>query len=247
MTPPTRKLLAPDLAELLLERARFIRDPATGVGALVDVKSRVRRHLTREINAPTASNGLPVRNSDTGARTRMPGIAHDEAHGTVVWACDEPRCGHTGTEPTDLGAHNAYRYHVANEHPTVKLTTVEAAALAGTAPTNDRRAKAVQRLSDHIIALDVHARGIRNELALLARLDIAEPPAETPQCWAMARIGKDEDVFARRVIAGTGYSLGRWAYDWVGRHGRLPTEDECRAHAEGRKVRVAVEKSGASL
>lgn len=34
------------------------------------------------------------------------------------------------------------------------------------------------------------------------------------------------------------FRLGRWAYDFARRTGRLPSEEETRAHLEGRRVRV---------
>lgn len=67
-----------------------------------------------------------------------------------------------------------------------------------------------------------------------------------PGCWAMARIGAWEPVHRTTNLADIlahpldePRPLGRWAYDFARRQGRLPTADECRRHRDGKKVMVA--------
>lgn len=60
-------------------------------------------------------------------------------------------------------------------------------------------------------------------------------------CEVMKRYGVWEPIFRETDLGGVlnrKYHLGRWAYDFAVRYGRLPIEHECRAHIEGRKVRV---------
>jgi hypothetical protein len=62
-----------------------------------------------------------------------------------------------------------------------------------------------------------------------------------PICWAMARVGSVEPVWRTGDVGGRlkeSRPLGKWAYEFVMAMGRAPAAEECRARAEGRRVRV---------
>lgn len=84
-------------------------------------------------------------------------------------------------------------------------------------------------------------------------LPLAKPGKTAPvnndrQCWIMATIGHHEPAYRVTDFEGAlanGVRLadgprpvGRWAYDFVRRSGRLPSDIEKRAHAQGRNVNV---------
>lgn len=123
---------------------------------------------------------------------------------------------------------------------TVDVTAVELAVMRRERPVADPYRTGVRRASQ---AFQNAVRQLDQCLKALDALDLLDDLrdddaglAPDPGCWAMARVDSWEPIFRRTKIGNRYFELGRWAYDFVGRAGRLPTEEECRRHAEGRKV-----------
>jgi hypothetical protein len=76
-----------------------------------------------------------------------------------------------------------------------------------------------------------------------ARLGV--PDGLEPGCSIVAGIGEWEPPYRTTDFAHVPHGpllpepriVGRWAYDFVGRHGRLPTTEERREHRDGRRHR----------
>lgn len=128
----------------------------------------------------------------------------------------------------------------------VDLTSVEAAADARPLHrdpllTAERRARqALTRAAHNLDTAQAHLRHAEQ----LRHTTLVHNPE--PGCWIMHRIGAWEpihrvtdftDIFARPLDEPR--AVGRWAYDFARRVGRLPTIDECRRHQRGDKVMVA--------
>lgn len=124
----------------------------------------------------------------------------------------------------------------------VSLTSVEAAVVARAGRRSDpfdadvlRAVAAVERAGDALASLTL-------ALAEIARHRVPEAPVSDEngaRCTLMARIGVTEPVHARTTLDGllpTPTPVGRWVYDFARTIGRLPTADEMRAHADGRRV-----------
>lgn len=123
---------------------------------------------------------------------------------------------------------------------TVDVTAVELAVMRRERPTADPYRTGVRRAAK---SFEQAARQLDQCLKALDALDLLDDLrdddaglAPDPGCWAMARVDSWEPIFRRTKIGNRYFELGRWAYDFLGRAGRLPTTDECKRHAEGRKV-----------
>jgi hypothetical protein len=112
----------------------------------------------------------------------------------------------------------------------------------GTAATNPRQRddvdhlvrRALSSLTTAVQALHTVEACITSVENLADDADLNPPPG----CEIMARIGVWEPVHRRTTFNGDDYDLGRWVYDFARLAGRLPTRDECRLHAQGRRVRI---------
>lgn len=105
----------------------------------------------------------------------------------------------------------------------------------------DQLAELVQSAATHLEQAVVHVQGLAANLDAIDRLADDKDLNPEPGCWAMARIGHWEPVHRSGDVGGRlkeARPLGRWAYDFTVNEGRLPTPEECRAHAEGRRVRL---------
>jgi hypothetical protein len=65
-------------------------------------------------------------------------------------------------------------------------------------------------------------------------IDLNPPPG----CQAMERVDHWEAIHAKVVVDGKEWALGNWAYRFTRDRGRLPSPDECRQRARGRRVMV---------
>lgn len=104
-----------------------------------------------------------------------------------------------------------------------------------------RAAQALETASRAISALTTELEIIDSIQALV---DEDLDPDLEPGCWAMARVDSWEAIFRNTEIPGiaeTKFPLGRWAYDFVTRTGRLPTTEECERHKAGQRVRLPAE------
>lgn len=84
-------------------------------------------------------------------------------------------------------------------------------------------------------------QSFESRLAAIDRLSDDRDLNPEPGCWAMQRIGHWEPVHRTSDVGGRlkePKPLGRWAYDVTVALGRVPTPEECRARAEGRRVRL---------
>lgn len=163
---------------------------------------------------------------------RLAGLVERERrHGTTV-PDGSPRSsmGGSGGGPTVL---------VDGEH--VPVTTVEAAVIAREHPPVDRQRRAVVDAVDALAAALDALRRLEHRLALVDALRSDEDLTPEPGCWAMARVDVWEPVHRKTFVGGEERALGRFAYDFTRRAGRLPTIEECRAHAEGRRIHLAVD------
>ncbi|HEV2071090.1 MAG TPA: hypothetical protein VGR26_14970 [Acidimicrobiales bacterium] len=100
----------------------------------------------------------------------------------------------------------------------------------------------------HLEQAVVHFQAFVEQLQAVEQLASDEDLNPEPGCWAMARLRVWEPVHRTSDVGGKlseARPLGLWAYRFVRIAGRLPTVEECRAHAAGRRVRVRV--TGRSL
>ena len=128
----------------------------------------------------------------------------------------------------------------------VKLTSVEAAADARRHSTGDPyhaiQANALRAIHEALDRLD-RARHLLDQVRHVPADRAALNPE--PGCWAMGRIGAWEPVLCVTDLSTVlGHPLdeprplGRWAYDFAKRAGRLPTVDECKRRQLGQRVMV---------
>lgn len=138
--------------------------------------------------------------------------------------------------------------HTLDPDGEITLTSVEAAANARTThrdPLERAEQHAVQHLclaAENLALAEQHLRR-----ADQLRANRPDRPDADPGCWAMARVGGWEPVHRVTDLADIldrpldePRPLGRWAYDFARRVGRLPSIEECRRRRDGRKVMVAV-------
>jgi hypothetical protein len=106
----------------------------------------------------------------------------------------------------------------------------------------------IDQLRTHTRLMARHLENTAREFrAFLEQLDAIDQLANVadlnpePICWAMARVGSVEPVWRTGDVGGRlkePRPLGKWAYEFVMAMDRLPTDEECRARAAGRRVRV---------
>lgn len=128
------------------------------------------------------------------------------------------------------------------EPESVDVTAVELAVIQRQHQPTDPYHAALDRAGQ---AYERAARELDRVLRALDAIDLLDELRDDdagltpePGCWAMARVESWEPVFRNTTLGGHTFPLGRWAYDWTRTTGRLPSEDECKRHAEGRKVRL---------
>ncbi len=91
--------------------------------------------------------------------------------------------------------------------------------------------------------------GLERKVADIGRLRAARDPWQDrpTACALMAEVGHYEAALVGTTTLGDLLAdeqpVGRWCYDFARRLGRLPTEDERRAHADGKRVRVDVTRN----
>lgn len=115
------------------------------------------------------------------------------------------------------------------------------AAATGRDP-RDLVAEHAKAAATHLEDAVVHVQGCLRRLDLIEQMTTGADLNPEPICWAMARVGSVEPVHRTSDVGGRlreARPLGKWAYDFVVHQGRLPTVEECRARAEGRRVRVS--------
>lgn len=120
-------------------------------------------------------------------------------------------------------------------------------------PTEQRAGQAIDPAERDLRTLDRNLRSItamtyelRDISTTWTRKELsaneAKPETEgAAGCEIMKRYGVWEPIYRETDLKGLlprKFFLGRWVYDFAARHGRLPIEHECRAHIEGRIVKV---------
>ncbi len=107
-------------------------------------------------------------------------------------------------------------------------------------PLADHTKVAVRALEQAVTSIQV----LRSRLDAIDHLGDADDQVESaPGCWLMGLVGVWEPVHRTGDVGGRlkeARPLGKWAYDFVRTTGELPTREQARAHAEGRRVRVKV-------
>lgn len=105
-------------------------------------------------------------------------------------------------------------------------------------PLHEHTAAAVKALEAAVTAVQV----LRSRLDAIDHLsDVDDQVDPAPGCWLMGLVGVWEPVHRTGDVGGRlkePRPLGKWAYDFVRSTGELPTREQARAHAEGRRIRV---------
>jgi hypothetical protein len=105
----------------------------------------------------------------------------------------------------------------------------------------DRLRTFTRQAARHLENAVVEVRAFVEQLDAVEQLANDADLNPEPICWAMARVGSVEPVWRTGDVGGRlkePRALGKWAYEFVMAMDRLPTDEECRARAEGRRVRV---------
>lgn len=117
-------------------------------------------------------------------------------------------------------------------------TSVEAAVIARQQKTRDEHRIEITRAVDAIRNVCDEISRARGALARISKMKSDEELNPEPQCAAMARVGTWEPFHRNHTIDNKIVPLGRWAYDFARAMHRMPTIEECKARAEGRRVRI---------
>jgi hypothetical protein len=125
-----------------------------------------------------------------------------------------------------------------------ELTSVEAAAEARIGgkqrdPLNDAVRRCLAHLESAVHALDLLTVAVDN----LGNVTTDPETLNKRRCWAMARVNNDDSFYRRVTIGDTSYDLGRFAWEFYRDTGALPTIQQCRQKALGRRVMHRIEPS----
>lgn len=110
-----------------------------------------------------------------------------------------------------------------------------------TSPAKDPLADHVEAAEGYLLQAVTSLGAMRSRLNAIDRLTDDSDLNPEPGCWAMARVGVYEPAHvmsdAKGAIAEP-RPWGRWAHDYVLATGQVPTVEQCRDHAEGRRVKL---------
>lgn len=113
---------------------------------------------------------------------------------------------------------------------------------AAAATRNDPARRALSDIDRLVRRLNADARSLRAHQIHWLTTERGSPTGEgEPGCEVIAFAGGWEPVYRESDVAGVlprRYRLGRWAFDFVTRAGRLPSRAEVESYRQGRKVRV---------
>ncbi len=121
--------------------------------------------------------------------------------------------------------------------PVGAVATTNVSAL----PVRDPLAEHVEAALGYLQQAADSIGALRSRLNAIDRLTDDSDLDPEPQCWAMKRIGVFEPAIVTSDAKGAikePKPWGRWAYDFALATGEPPTLEQCRAHAEGRRVRL---------
>lgn len=126
-----------------------------------------------------------------------------------------------------------------------ELTSVEAAASARIAgktrdPLDEHLRRCLAHLESAVTALDLLTVAVGN----LGNIIVDPEEINARRCWAMARVGAKEPFYRRVTIGDSSYDLGRFAWEFYRDTGALPTIQQCRQKALGRRVMHRIEGTG---
>ena len=162
----------------------------------------------------------------------------------LVAAIEETKLGHprAGSSASEGSGHTSVTDDRGDPMPSVSDPVGEAGIR--TCPGRAELAS----LDRHLQAIYAGARAVE---AIRSRyLDVVVPSEGLEGeegCEIVARVRRYdgqphwEEVYRESTVSGNlrrEYRLGRWAYEFVRRSGRIPTLGEISAHVEGRKVRA---------
>jgi hypothetical protein len=104
-------------------------------------------------------------------------------------------------------------------------------------PIDEHTRAAAAALLQAVVSLQT----LRSRLDLIDHLSSDEELEPLPGCAVMARVNVFEPVHRTGDVGGRlkrPVALGKWAYEFVLNTGQLPSREQTRAHADGRRVRV---------
>lgn len=104
-------------------------------------------------------------------------------------------------------------------------------------PIDEHTRAAAAALLQAVVSLQT----MRSRLDLIDHLSSDEDLEPLPGCDVMARVDVFEPVHRTGDVGGRlkrPAALGKWAYEFVLNTGQLPSREQARAHAEGRRIRV---------
>lgn len=108
-------------------------------------------------------------------------------------------------------------------------------------PLRDPVGDAVEAAAGYLEQAVDSVNALRSTLNRIDNLASDQDLNPDPMCWAMARVGVFEPAITFSDAKGAMNEpkhWGRWALDYALATGQAPTPEQCRAHAEGRKVRL---------
>jgi hypothetical protein len=104
-------------------------------------------------------------------------------------------------------------------------------------PIDEHTRAAAAALLQAVVSLQT----LRSRLDMIDHLSSDEELEPLPGCAVMAKVDVFEPVHRTGDVGGRlsrPMALGKWAYEFVINTGQLPSREQARAHAEGRRVRV---------
>lgn len=145
------------------------------------------------------------------------------------------------SDPTPIVAPPRVDQHgqpIPAEQP-VTLTPTERAAAGRSHPPRDEHRDLTKTASRNLTAAVAALAAAQAALDKLDDIrDNHDGTSTEPGCRALARIGAWEPIYRRTTFQGESWPLGEWAYKFLLRVERMPTIDECAAHARGQRVMV---------
>lgn len=218
----------------------------TATDSLVALLARLHSAIDVQAANPSTPDGYPVSTPGAVERSGAPATPLDPA--TLVELSDDALrslCRKHGVMIEDGWTAGDVAAALAEATSPVSLWSVESAVVARQAHSDAyaRGVVVVVRLVVDAVA-KLHAAAARLDELERGRIPLADKVDIDggPKCWALARVGGYEPFYAHRVVEGENRPLGRWAYEFAVRHGRLPNLTECRQHLGGRKVYVKAKR-----
>ncbi len=106
-------------------------------------------------------------------------------------------------------------------------------------PLDEHTVAAVRGLEQAVVGI----QALRSRLDAIDHLSRPDDLNPEPGCVVMAKVGVWEPVHVISTVKGKlkePAPLGRWAYEFVRATGTLPSREQARAHADGRRIRLKV-------